>query len=532
MVAKKKKGLSLAVCLFILLVTLIPGTVWADDDDYYSDVNKGVLAYLVVDAGDAQTVIGSGDAIHFRLYDLNGDPYSGSVSGYITDPDDEVTYVSISGGQGTYSITNFNFDKLGSYSIFLWDQYKNYAGGTVEVVEPVVTLAGNLVVYSESKVSVKITDPNGKPLVRKSIAVDGTEVGAGSSSYTTLFDGSFSFTITPKKLGTVSIIYGGHSIGNVEVVPAYTSGSRIGGQAADNMQLSVEVAQSGWKKASSVILTRDDVVADAMVAVPLSKKYDAPILMTPSQRLSNEVLHEILNLGAETVYIIGGTGAISADIENELQTFGITTQRLAGANRYDTAAQIAELVGPSDRVYLAYGYGEPDAIAISAFAAAQGASILLTDTHSLPEETQSWLKRISPGEVVMLGGTGIINSAVEAQLSTQYAVKRWGGTDRYGTQQIILQNLLTYEIPIYIASSLVSPRDAAHGNPKGDALLAAALAAKEGGCVVSVPQDSLPSAVSYSLLYNKGYISKATVVGNSESVQAKLEHQIHELVKH
>ncbi|AFL99989.1 hypothetical protein Desde_1585 [Desulfitobacterium dehalogenans ATCC 51507] len=66
-----------------------------------------MLAYLIVDAGDAQTVIDSSDAIHFRLYDLNGDPYSGSVSGYITDPNDEVTCVSISGEQGNYSITNF-----------------------------------------------------------------------------------------------------------------------------------------------------------------------------------------------------------------------------------------------------------------------------------------------------------------------------------------------------------------------------------------------------------------------------------------
>ncbi|MEM5818095.1 MAG: cell wall-binding repeat-containing protein, partial [Desulfitobacterium hafniense] len=238
--AKKKKSLALAVCLFVLLVALIPGTVWAADDDDV-DWNKGVLAYLVVDAGSAQTVIGSADTIHFRLYDLNGDPYSGSVSGYITDPDDEVTYVSISGGQGNYSIANFNFDKLGSYSIFLWDQYDNYAGGTVKVVEPVITLTGKPVVHSESKVSVKIADPDGRVLARQSITVDGTEVGAGSSSYTTLFDGTFTFTITPKKTGTVSIIYGGHVVGTVEVMPAYTPGSRIGAQAADNMQLSVEV---------------------------------------------------------------------------------------------------------------------------------------------------------------------------------------------------------------------------------------------------------------------------------------------------
>ncbi|MGI1659833.1 MAG: cell wall-binding repeat-containing protein [Desulfitobacterium sp.] len=533
MVLKKHRGLALTLCLFLLFSFPSPGAVWAADDDWEDvDVYKGVLGYMIIDAEDAKVVLGSSDTIHFRLYDLNYDPYSGSLTGYITDPDDEKTYVSISGGQGNYTISNYSFDKLGDYSIFLWDSNDNSAGGAVEVIEPVLTTSGTLVANSESTVKVKFADPEGKALDRKLLTVDGTKVGVSSAAYTTLYDGTFSFTMTPKKLGTVDFVYGGHIVGSMEVVPAYSEGSRIGTEASNNLELSLAVSQSGWKRASSVILTRDDVVADAMVAVPLSKKYDAPILMTSSQTLDGRVLEEIINLGAKTVYIIGGTGAISTEIEAELQTFGLTTNRFEGSTRYDTAAQIAEQVGAADTVYLAYGYGEADAMAVSAFAAAQGAPILLTDTNSLPAETLNQLKQITPSEVVILGGTGIISTEVEGQLKAKYAVKRWGGADRYGTQQIILQNLLTQQAQVYISSSQVSPKDVTHGQPKADALVTAALAAKNGSFVVTVPQSSLPSAVIYSLLYNKGYISGATVVGNTEAVSVSLEKKIHELSEH
>ncbi|WP_019850016.1 cell wall-binding repeat-containing protein [Desulfitobacterium sp. PCE1] len=119
-----------------------------------------------------------------------------------------------------------------------------------------------------------------------------------------------------------------------------------------------------------------------ITAVPLSKKNDAPILMTSSIRMSNVVLHEIQS-SAETVFIIGGTGTISEEIESELQSFGITTNRLEGANRYDTAAKIGDLVGMSDTVYLAYGYGEPDALAAALAAKVKGC-VLTVPQDSLP----------------------------------------------------------------------------------------------------------------------------------------------------
>jgi putative cell wall-binding protein len=536
-VFKRKKTLPLVISLFILLIFISPHNVLADRPIDPNDLTKGTieeLDYLIFQTESEEMIlIGSTGPISVRLYDYEHEVFSGSVSGHISDPDGEITNISGSGGsQGNFSISNFTFDKLGDYDLDLWDKYDNHAGGTIKVVEPDISTTGSLVVNSKSTVTVKITDPEGNKIARESFKVDGTQVGGNSTDYKTLYDGTFTFTMTPTKLGKVNFLHGDHIVGSMEVKPAYTAERRIGGNLSDNASLSVAVAQSGWSSATHVILTRDDVVADAMVAVPLSKKYNAPILMTSPNGLDSNVLSQIRSLSADTVFIIGGTGAISEETEKALKAQGLYVYRFAGADRYDTAAQIASWVGSSDTVYLAYGYGEPDALAASAFAAAKGIPILLTDTTSLPDVTQSRLQQIAPSQVVILGGTGIVSSGLESELRGQYLVKRWGGADRYGTQQIILQNLIDKQASIYVTTALVSPGDVPDGRPFGNALLAAALAAKKGGFVVAVPTNDLPSAVNYSLLYNKGYISSATVVGNSGAVSVSLEQRIHDLLKH
>jgi putative cell wall-binding protein len=525
-VGLKKRALSLLISLFMLLLSITSTPVFAAEGESVV-VETPELDYLIFQPendSSLTTLIGT-STINFSLYNDDGSLYSGSATGYIEDPDGEETYVSSSG-----TISNYSFDQLGTYHLYLEGKSGGSAWGTIEVVEPEITTTGSLVVNSKSTVSVKITDPDGNKIARESFTVDGSEVGVNSTDYKTLYDGTFSFTMTPTKLGTVKILHGGHIVGSIDVEPAYTKGNRIGGNIPDNASLSVEVAQSGWSSSKYVILTRDDLMSDAMVAVPLSKKYDAPILMTPSNTLDEKVLEEIRSLNTETVLIIGGTAAVSDNVEKALQAEGIYTYRFAGFDRNETAAQVASWVGSSDTVYLAHT--ESDALAVSAFAAENGNPILLTDKDSLPSVTQSMLQQIDPSEVIILGGTGVISSEVESQLRAQYSVKRWGGTDRYGTQQIILQNLIKKQGPIFVTTSLVSPWDVPNGKPYGNALFVSALAAKKNGFVVTVPVNELPAAVNYALLYNKGYISSATIVGNTGVVSMSLEQRIHELLKH
>ena len=82
--------------------------------------------------------------------------------------------------------------------------------------------------------------------------------------------------------------------------------------------------------------------ADAVAAAP-SVTSDNPLILTTPDELHEEARRFLTNEDREvsSVTIFGGTAAISADVEEEINALGIDTDRIAGAGRYETAALIA-----------------------------------------------------------------------------------------------------------------------------------------------------------------------------------------------
>jgi len=544
-VIKKKrtqKVLSILMMVF-LLIGMLPGMlVAAEDDDSSASDNYTTLRGLsFVSEEDSTLVIGEASTVKFKLNRIpTSKLFTGSVNATLTDPEGNVTYYSVSGGGGYYNLSNLTLYKPGDYTLKVSavSPDKGSATGTIKVLDAVATVAGSLVVNAANSLSVKLTDSEGNVLDQRSVTVDGTAVDASpaTQSYTTLSDGTFLLNITPEKAGNVDIIFGGKIISSIPVASAFEAGKRIGSNAPDNVALSVEIAKQGWTSASNVILARDDQFSDSLAAAPLSKKLDAPILMTGSSTLDDRTLAGLRELGARNIYIVGGTVAIAQEIEDSLSK-DYTVTRIAGLQGYDTAALISAQVGidSTQTVYLANGSAIPDAIAISAFAGAQGNPILLTDKDVLPPSTLQALTNLNATNVVLLGGTAVISNAVENELSSRFLVKRWGGYDRYDTQSIIFQNLLNKEAPqspLYFTSGLVRQDDVSWGKPYADALLTAALAAKNGGIVAMTEPNAIPSGLNFFLLFNKGYIPKSVVVGNNSGVSYNVEQQLQQMLNH
>ncbi len=526
----KNKRITILLVLVLAFITIVPSMTLA----------AGYLNSAYVTDPDSYYIVGD-NAINMNLQDQSNSPYSGSVTTRITDPNGVVSSYSSSAQQGNYTISNVDLNTPGNYSVVASAVYSSswyYAYTSINVLNANITTSGPLVLNDSNpshQVIATLIDSNGKVIPRRTLTVDASTVGGASKDFVTDSNGQIKFNmlqISPTMMGNINFLRGGHIIATQAVQPAYTAGSRIGSTISGNAALSVEVAKKGWSSATDVIITRDDILVDAMTAVPLSKKLDAPILMTPSGSLDNTVLQEIQQLGAKTVYIIGGTVAVSTDVETALSNQGFNIVRLAGYDRYETAVKIAQLVGTGGTVYLAYGFGEPDALAVSAFAAEQGNPILLTERGSLPDVTLAELQTLAPSNIIIIGGSAVVSTDIENQLKAQYAVQRWGGWDRYGTEQIIFQNLFTNQSPLYFASSLVKASDVNGGTPNGDALVTAALAAKTNGFVISLPPDNLPTPISTFLLYNKGYIPSATVVGNKTSITNNLEQNLQLILKH
>ncbi|HHX87542.1 MAG TPA: cell wall-binding repeat-containing protein, partial [Firmicutes bacterium] len=160
-------------------------------------------------------------------------------------------------------------------------------------------------------------------------------------------------------------------------VTAASAVSRIGG--ADRYQTAVNISKQGWSYSDLVVLARGDDYADALAGVPLASWYNAPILLTRGNVLPDSTLNEIERLGAGKVIILGGSKAVSAEVENKLKGKSLEVERIGGENRFATAAGIAKKLGMLDVVFLAYGYNFPDALAAASYAGARGYPILLTD---------------------------------------------------------------------------------------------------------------------------------------------------------
>ena len=81
--------------------------------------------------------------------------------------------------------------------------------------------------------------------------------------------------------------------------------------------------------------------------------------------------------------ILGGTAAVSEEVENELKAFGEVV-RVKGSSRYETSIAIAErYFGAPSAAVLAYGEAFPDGLCGGPLATLIGAPLVLTHNDKL-----------------------------------------------------------------------------------------------------------------------------------------------------
>ncbi|GAC1592489.1 MAG: hypothetical protein NVS3B21_12190 [Acidimicrobiales bacterium] len=162
---------------------------------------------------------------------------------------------------------------------------------------------------------------------------------------------------------------------------------------------------------------------DALAAGPISYGKHFPTLLTDPSGLSSQASQALQSLGIKQVLIPGGTAAVSATAESQIQALGIATKRLAGADRTATAATIAQfaitsLSFSSTRISLARGDGFADALAGGPFG---GSNLITTVLSSSPTTlgtaTQQFLAanaaNLATGDI--FGGTGAVSNTVQNQ---------------------------------------------------------------------------------------------------------------------
>ncbi|KPU45157.1 N-acetylmuramoyl-L-alanine amidase LytC precursor [Oxobacter pfennigii] len=275
-------------------------------------------------------------------------------------------------------------------------------------------------------------------------------------------------------------------------VPERLSGS-------DRYKTAVSISQKGWPDGSDyAVIARGDDFADALCAGPLAKKYNAPILLTMTDSLGADTLEELKRLKVKNIIIVGGTGAVSQNVESTIFTAGIShMERIWGSDRYETSAKIAEKVGTSTKVVLATGENFPDALSVSAIAANMGMPILLTMKDSLPEGARQYIINNGVTNTYLIGGNGVISDGV---MYTVPGFKRLGGIDRYETNVLVMQE---FAGSLNFSNIFTAVGDGPNGDEFADALSGAVLAAQTAsplilanGVLPAVTADFLKTRVT------------------------------------
>lgn len=153
---------------------------------------------------------------------------------------------------------------------------------------------------------------------------------------------------------------------------------------ANRYDTSIRVSKEAYPKGTNnIILVNGTTNIDVILAEPLANKLSAPVLRNPKDKLMAEIKNEINRLKPKNAYIIGGTAAMSKNIEVELKAMKINVKRIYGDNRYTTAIAIAKEINSFERIIICNSSNDAqNAMAISAIAAQNKIPILYNDSNT------------------------------------------------------------------------------------------------------------------------------------------------------
>lgn len=280
----------------------------------------------------------------------------------------------------------------------------------------------------------------------------------------------------------------------------------------DRYQTAVKISQNGWKSGSDyAILASGEDYADALCATSLAKAKDAPIFLTKKNSLNEETLKELKRLGVKKLYIIGGYGSISEEIENKVKSVVKNTERLQGKDRYETSVKIAEKLGESNKVILTSGEGYADALSIAPVAAIKGIPVVLTKVRELPTSTKEYIKSIGATTTYVIGGTEAISDTVKNLVPSP---ERIYGQDRFETNSEIIK---AFAIEFDFENAYVALGVGSTGKEFADGLSASALSAKNRAPVILTGQTL--NSVTRDLAREKLYpTTNLTVLGGVKNI--------------
>ncbi|ACU69453.1 putative cell wall binding repeat 2-containing protein [Catenulispora acidiphila DSM 44928] len=307
--------------------------------------------------------------------------------------------------------------------------------------------------------------------------------------------------------------------------------ARISG--GDRYATAIAVSRTAWTggSAKAVVLARGDKYPDALSGVPLAAHVGGPLLLTDPTVLDTATRAEIDRVlggpaSGRTVYILGGTAAISPGVEKGLVSAGYHVVRYSGADRAGTALAVAQQAFTSaPGALIATDTDFADALAAGPLAAALGEPILLTGQWTISDGAWNWLQQHPRVGTVGEPALAVISERAMHGWGNIRANDGFQGPDRYTTALAVAHAMIDQT-----SGSLPPGRSTgvcfASGETFPDALSGGALCALQNRPMLLLPATGGEGDVLAALDHWNGALSQAELFGGPAALSQTAEDQV------
>lgn len=204
----------------------------------------------------------------------------------------------------------------------------------------------------------------------------------------------------------------------------------------DRFATNLIIVNENWQKSKYIIIVNGDEFPDALCAAPLAKQYDAPIILCSGDTINEETRIQITKLDPKNAIIIGGVGAVSKGIEDNLKTMNVEVERIFGNDRFETSAKISEIIGFNNGAIVVNGNSYADALSACTISNCFSMPILLVEKDNIPQSIGKVIKDKNLKNSFIFGGNGVVGDEILKSLPN---CERVGGENRYDTNVKIIE---------------------------------------------------------------------------------------------
>lgn len=254
----------------------------------------------------------------------------------------------------------------------------------------------------------------------------------------------------------------------VPASPAHAAAERIAGDDRYATSAAISASTVAPNPEFVYVATGEDF-PDALASAPVAGTRRTSVLLVTRDTIPDAIADELDRLQPGRIFVLGGPGAVSDEVVTQLDqhaTGGV--DRIRGANRYETAANISgSFFSPGVAfVYITTGESSADALAAGAAGVDRGPVLLVTH-NAMPQATAAELNRLRPQEIIVVGGTNAVDASVEAGLAqyTSGPVSRQAGDDRFATSAVVSSGAFQAPTDAVYLTAGASFADALSGGP-------------------------------------------------------------------